>query len=241
MYRVISFEKQLGGAAGSWNVYVGAVAKPNTPNAPYCISNELICSVIGRFLWLPVPPAGIISSPNATHPFWFASFDFNLTGNSLPPVDPAKCEAELPELCAGVVLFDVLIGNSDRHPGNLSVDLLSSPKQMNVFDHSHALCGAQAGNGKQHLLDSQDKLATGGHCLLKVLSTDEHFRKWIDRIKVIPDFLIEEAAEEASAYGLTPEESSQVARFLKHRRDNIEEIIKANRAEFAGITMWSLL
>lgn len=241
MHRVVSFDKQLGGAAGSWLASVGAVAKPNTPNAPYCIPNELVCSVIGRFLYLPLPPAGIISSPKATHPFWFASFDFNLSGNSLPPIDPAKCEVELPELCAGVVLFDVLVGNSDRHPGNLSVDLLTTPKQMNVFDHSHALCGGQAGNAKQVLVDFQDKLATGGHCLLKVLSTDQHFQKWIDRIKAIPDFLIEEVVREASAYGLSSEESSQVVAFLRHRRDHIKEIIEANKAEFAGITQWSLL
>jgi hypothetical protein len=180
---------------------VAAVAKPNSPNAPYCIPNELICSVIGRFLRLPLPPAGIISSPKAVHPFWFASFDFNLTGNSLPPVDPVKCEAELPERCTGVVLFDVLIGNSDRHPANLSVDLLDTPKQMNVFDHSHALCGSVKDNGRQHLVDLRDKLAIGGHCLLKVLSTDHYFEKWISRIKLIPNFLIEEASDEASAYG----------------------------------------
>jgi hypothetical protein len=112
---------------------------------------------------------------------------------------------------------------------------------MSVFDHSHALCGAEAGNGRQHLFDVRDKLATSGHCLLKVLSTDQHFKKWIDRMKLIPDFLIDEASDEASAYGLTQDEASEAAAFLKHRRSRIEEIVIANKPEFSGVTQWSLL
>jgi hypothetical protein len=241
LHRAVSFDKQLAGASGGWLASIGAVAKPNSAGAPYCIPNELICSEIGRFLRLPLPPAGIICSPSAKHRFWFASLDFNLTGNSLPPVDATRCVAELPDMSSGLILFDVLVGNADRHTGNFSVDFLSNPPQMNVFDHSHALCGCEAGRGKQRLSDSRDKLAIASHCLLSVISSDDCFRKWIDRIRAIPDFLIEDITQQAATYGLTTDEASEVQTFLKYRRERIEDIIKGNKTEFKGIAHWSML
>ena len=140
-YRVLTYGKQLGiGVAGSQYITIQAVAKENSPSAPYCVPNELICGELGRLLRLPVPPMGIVTS--ATHQPMIASLDFNLTGNSLPPVDVVKCENELSELSAGLLIFDIWIANCDRHRKNFSVDFLTKPPQMNVFDHSHALLGA---------------------------------------------------------------------------------------------------
>src|SRR5947209_823354 len=98
-YRVVTFGRQINiGVAGSQYVTIQAVAKANGPNAPYCIPNELICGDIGRFLGLPVPPSGIVEASNTTGAPLFASLDFNLTGNALPPVDPVACFARLPDL-----------------------------------------------------------------------------------------------------------------------------------------------
>lgn len=47
--------------------------------------------------------------------YWFASLDFNLTGITLLPVDVTQCVNLLPELSAGLLLFDILIANCDRH------------------------------------------------------------------------------------------------------------------------------
>ena len=130
-YRIVAFGQQLGiGVAGSYWATISAVAKCNGPNAPYCIPNEWICGEIGRFLCLPVPPAGIIHAPQANPPNWFASLDFNLTGNALPPVDPTRCTGELPELSTGLLLFDILVANRDRHRQNFSVDFLASPPTL---------------------------------------------------------------------------------------------------------------
>jgi hypothetical protein len=89
------------------------------------VPNELICAEIGRFLCLPVSPEGIIHAPNVTPEDWFASLDFNLTGTALPPVDTAACVASLPDPSAGLLLFDILIANCDRHRGSFAVDLLA--------------------------------------------------------------------------------------------------------------------
>ena len=89
-YRIAAVGAQLGiGVAGSVNLTIDAVAKANSANAPYCIANEMICAEIGRFLRLPIPPGGIVTS--AHHPPMYASLNFNLTGVALPPVNPSLC------------------------------------------------------------------------------------------------------------------------------------------------------
>ena len=121
---------------------LSAIAKDNSL-APYCIPNELICGELARFLRLPVPPVGVVSQSAGTP--LFASRDFNLTGNSLPPVDVAACVQQLPRLSAGLLLFDIWVANCDRHAENFSVDFLATPPVMNIFDHSHALFGYAGG------------------------------------------------------------------------------------------------
>lgn len=157
IYRIESMGRQLGiGVAASRYVNLSAVAKENVSAAPYCIPNELICGELGRFLRLPVPPFGIVSQTSGG--VRFASLDFNLAGNALPPVDIANCLRILPSLSAGLLLFDIWVANCDRHAANFSVDFLATPPQMNIFDHSHALFGYATGQGQSRLLVLMDRL-----------------------------------------------------------------------------------
>lgn len=247
-YRIIQFGSQLGvGVAGSVYAEVSAVAKRNGDPVPYCIPNELICGEVARFLCLPVPPAGVIHAPHSPTHHWFASLDFNLTGNALPPVDPVDCHARLPDLTTGVVLFDILVANPDRHRGNLSMDASMAPPQMNVFDHGHALFGSVAGQGVQRLQGLRDQLGLSGtptepnqHCLLDAIASDAHFGKWMGRIRQLPNFYVEEVCLSAVGLGISDAEARAGIDFLKHRRDNIQQIVQNFRAEFRGITQWGL-
>lgn len=247
-YRIAAVGAQVGiGVADSVHLSIAAIGKENGLNAPYCIPNEMICSDIGRFLRLPVPPSGIVTSPVRAP--MFASLNFNLLGVALPPVDPPTCARLLPDLSTGLLLFDVLTGNSDRHAGNLSLDVTTAPPTMNVFDHSHALLGNRAGAGEARLANMADRLAvTGGpltrgnrHFLLDVIKTDAYFPNWIARIKKLPDFIIEGVCADATPFGITAAESTAVQRFLKRRRDKISDLITDNRAEFRAITTWSMI
>ena len=234
-YRIVSVGEQLGmGAAGSHYLRISAVAKQNSDKVPYCIPNEFISAEIGRFLGLPVPPCGICRQPEKNASDWFASLDFNLEGDTLPPVDPLKCVTELPRFSTGLLLFDVLIGNNDRHNRNLSVDFLAKPPIMSVFDHSHALLGHTKDQGKKTLEDSLDNLVLSKHCLLKVLPTDEYFSVWFERIARIPDFFLESRIEEVIGLGIDEEEAKAAYKFLQHRRDEIGEIVKQNRKGLAS-------
>jgi hypothetical protein len=248
-YRLLSFDHQMGiGVADARQVTVSAVAKTNSDNAPYCVPNELICGELGRFLRLPIPPCGVFRTSQAQSSYWFASMDFNLTGNSLPPVDPQRCVKELPHECTGLLLFDVLVGNCDRHRRNFAMDSSTNPPQMSVFDHSHALFGYVHGKGADRLAALRDRLGISWsehgrehrHCLLDVISTDDYFDEWITRLKALPDYLIDGLCNDAAETGVSADEAGKAAVFLKHRRANMRRIIDDNQAEFRGIKTWRL-
>ncbi len=252
-YKIESLGRQLGiGIAGSRYVSLSAIAKSNGPNAPYCIPSELICCELGRFIGLPIPPVAMVSEPGGGVGPVFASLDFNLAGNTLPPVDVAKCLQLLPSLSTGLLLFDIWMANCDRHPANFSVDFLSTPPQMSVFDHSHALFGYTASGGQSRLQQLRDRLGISWktnnpvdsgkhrHCLLDSLNLDDHFAHWHDRIKLTPDFFVQDRCEAALAFGATQLEVDAAVDFILHRRDRMMSIIKESRAEFTGIKTWRL-
>jgi hypothetical protein len=128
LYRMVSFDKQLNtGVTDTSQVTVSAVAKCNSVDSPYFVPNEYFCGELGRFLRLPIPPCALLSAPDHEVTQWFASLDFNYMGNSLPPVLPEKVVEFLPDLSTGVIVFDVLVANGDRHPANLAVDAVYRP------------------------------------------------------------------------------------------------------------------
>lgn len=250
IYKLRALGRQVGvGVAGTHYATLEAFAKDNTA-VPYCIPNELICAELARFLRLPMPPTALVA--DGTNAPWFASLSFDLNGNTLPPVDPARCVKELPELSTGLLLFDIWVGNCDRHVGNFQVDFSTKPPHMDIFDHSHALCGYVAGQGEARMTALMDRLGisvdpadptksgTHRHCLVDVLNTDDHFGTWIDRIKLAPDYILESVVREAQPYGLTSQETTAGIRFLKHRRNTLEGLIEAHQAEFKSIQNWRL-
>jgi len=251
-YRLLSIGDQLKiGVAGSRHLTIAAVGKQNMPGEPYCIPNEMICGALGRFLCLPVPPSGVMSKEDGES--WFASLNFNLTGNDLPPVTPAECVSKLPSLSAGILLFDIWIANPDRHTKNLALDSFAKPPLMSVFDHGHALFGYAKDKGKERLAARESKNSLGiswkhedpiesgknRHCLLDVVNSDEHFNHWMERIELTPDFYIEEVCRDALPYGLNIDECAAAIDFLKKRRATIRNLVDTNKSEFTAITKWS--
>jgi hypothetical protein len=133
-YKVWAWGGPVGlGATGSVFVGMSAVAKMATPAAPYIVGNELVCNMIARALLLPCPPGALLQKNGDTY---FCSLDFNTAGHALPPISPSTVVGALPELSWGVVLFDVLIMNADRHPQNISYNTTTG--ELTLFDHSHA-------------------------------------------------------------------------------------------------------
>jgi hypothetical protein len=247
-FRIVYLGPQIGaGVTEGVTVSIHAVAKKNGPKAPYCVANEVVCAEIARFLGLPVPPAGVVHSPRGNDLF-FASLDFNLTGNALPPLNATKCVQALPDLSTGVLLFDIFIANSDRHGRNLSVDFSTRPPSMNIFDHGHALFGSLESQGAARLQKLRDRLGISAgsrtqgnrHCLIDQVNTDAHFGGWLDRIRLIPDYVIEDLCKELPGLGCTKAESDAACDFLKYRRGKMSQIVEDHKTEFTAIRSWRL-
>jgi hypothetical protein len=219
--------------------------------SPYCVANEIICAELGRFIGLPIPPYAITRTvgDEFSDRDLVSSLDFNWDGRNLSPVEPDYCVKALPSLCTGIVAFDVLIANADRHDENVAVDRTDSPKDMRVFDHDGALFGNIAGEGINRLNAMEGRLGitgnapTGGnrHIFIDTVVTNEHFNFWIKRLYEIPEGFIERLCNRAKEFGITQEESSRAERFLASRKREIQGLIVKYRSEFTGIKSWPSL
>jgi hypothetical protein len=256
---------RVGGPVGSGitqphTATVQAVVKRNTSDDPYCVANELICGHLGQFIGLPIPPCGLFVEPRSpTLPPFFGSLSFNVTGDDLPPADPGGCVAAYsdpahprPDVVVGTLLFDVWVGNGDRHVRNLALDTAVSPPQLHVFDHSWALFGRERGKGAARLHRLRDELgvsesssASGNrHCLLDTVRTNARFPFWLDRIRQVPDFVVTDVIDAVFRAGLIDGAEVTAARgFLQFRRAKLSAIINNSRAEFTRIpdADWSQL
>jgi len=226
--------------------YVQAWHRTSWEASPFCIPNEYICGEIGRFLRLPIPPFSI--TYGVDDKYFFTSLNFNFDREEqLPPIEPDVTWNRLQSLCTGVLLFDILIANSDRHDANLAADSVGSPNAISVFDHDQALFGGGfplKGIDRLNALTGRLGISNGEvtqgnrHCLLDVANSSESFGEWFKRIESIPDWFIDEVCSEAGQYGLSADEVETVQMFLKHRRNSIEQIIKDSAKQFTLITSW---
>jgi hypothetical protein len=143
------------------------------------------------------------------------------------------------------VLFDVLIGNPDRHDENLRADDRQKPRRIAVYDHDVALFGALS-PGTERLAELGSMLGIAGetaastvHCLLPVLTTAEHFEVWLERIADIPAWFIKDTCETVVQKLLVSREEANAAeRFLVDRRKNLGAVLDRHRDKFPAITNW---
>jgi hypothetical protein len=179
----------------------------------------------------------------------FVSFKYGSSGVTPDDVNPAECAKHLPQLAAGIVLFDALIANSDRHTSNLKVDSPLQPTEIEVFDHDHALFGAIGGHAQKRMNDVWDRLGTSGgpetggnvNCLLVELDTCKHFPEWINRIAMIPEWYIRALCDEVVGMSVTRDEADLAFMFLRHRRESLASIVNCHRKSFPKIRDWGLL
>jgi hypothetical protein len=175
---------------------------------------------------LPCPPGALLERSGDTY---FCSLDFNHAGHALPPINAAAVVSALPELAWGITLFDILIMNVDRHHQNISFD--TNTKEVTIFDHSHAFMTPN-GDIDTTLKANQDKPAMGGHCLATELNTWNGFSSWAGKIKLLPDFCLEGAVDEACHVGIPQGKKTAIYDFLRSRRDGIDSIVTNNKAQF---------
>jgi len=234
------------GVNDAWVLTSQSIGKENSPESPYLLANEWICGRIAQFLCLPIPPFAMMRRPGMRG--MFASLRFGKGDQPPSDCDPEILARAQPRISTGIVLFDALIANSDRHVGNLYVDRPSRPRRVIIFDHDRAMFGSFDRYGIRRLTEMRDRLAMSGgsrsggwrHCLMDYLETSEHFSEWIDRIAQVPEWFIRHTCGELNGLNIEPEELEAAIDFLIYRRDRMWLIVNENRDEFPRISSWGL-
>jgi hypothetical protein len=234
------------GASDTWYVELRGYAKVTSASVPYCVANEYVCGRIGALLGLPIPPGGVIQPQTDEQGAAWVTLNFSPKNEPLPPIDPATVVAAVPDLSAGVIVFDLLIANTDRHTGNLA--LLPSKKRLDVFDHSHALMGARQGRVQQRLGELRsatglsgaavDDIGSNRHCLIDHVTDAPALLGWAEELQsIVSDRFLNRICAEAASLGVgaTPEEMMRVEEFLRERRGNAKRLLYEHRDEFTAI------
>ncbi len=229
--------------------YVGAIHKRQHPDRPYRFANEYICGRIAHYLLLPCPPFAITyfdsqEGIKIKRAFLFSSLDFDFERDTFPPADFDACYQAMPDLCAGILAFDILVANPDRVRRNIWCDDTTKPTKILIFDHDVALLRWQE-DGASRMLPSSDELGldlTGGssntHPFLKRIDSCTCFDEWHTKIASLPRWLIKQIARDAEKFGITRTESNWVSGLLEYRSRNLEAIVKSNRTEFPNVHDW---
>lgn len=244
------------GVNDSWIVETLSLGKEgSSPNDdhPYLVANEFVAANIAWFLRLPIPPFALMRPLHGKA--MFTTLHVNPKRDGAPrDANPRRLVETDPRLCTGIILFDALIANIDRHAGNVLVDDPKAPKQIHVIDHDRSVFGHMGGDDNWRFTNLVDRLALNGneqncglgagrHCLLDWLNTAEHFNHWFGWIEAIPNLFIESICEEVIGLNITAEQARSAARFLKDRKGRISEIVLSNKEEFTKIKKksWGLV
>lgn len=226
-YKVLAISGPVGdGISGSIYIAMSAVAKKANAAEPNIVINELFCNLLARALFLPAPPGALLENGGEDY---FCSLDFNLSGQALPPTPIPQLVSSFPRICWGILLFDVLVMNPDRHHKNLSFDRTTSTIQ--IFDHSRAFLPLKETIDSM-MAAQKGKLGFDGHCLKNEINSTDGFDLWVKRIKSLPDYVIEETVAEICTIGFPVDKKSITTDFIKSRRDSIDSIVNNNIAEF---------
>lgn len=234
-YKVIGWGPNIGdGVSQAQYLQLSGVAKRNSTAEPNIVAAEMIAARLGQAILLPIPPAFIVEGEKGP---WFASLDFNLAGESLPPVEPAEIVTRFPATSAGIVVFDAWIMNRDRHCWNLAHHTQTG--RLQVFDHSRALMPSI---GQREFAERfRNALAIGHHhCLARHIVDEFPLAQWIDRIRRIPTYYIREVLAEAVPLGLEPDNVTYFLNLLLERRGRLPQLLRENRRYFPALRQLGL-
>jgi hypothetical protein len=250
IYRITKMgDARRAGINRPFEARVGGFAKSND-ESPYTIANEVVSARIGQVLGLPVP-AGVLSQ-DGEKKFHYLSLNVGQEGRELPPVIPPDFCAEEPLLAAGVVVFDVLIANGDRHRKNLSRDTTfdNEPARVSVYDHGHALFGTDPPTGPDRLELANDRLGctddeaciARDSCLIDQPLDCRLIDQWVQRAKEIPAFVFADICREIGetpGLNVNPFQADDLANWLAGRASGLSNLIWQNREAFPAVN-WGL-
>lgn len=242
----------IGGASGEKRFFtVQYLGKLNNPEFPFTVANEVVATQIGIALGLNLPTVITHTTAGETLAL-IQMIDRDPAMQAPPPVTSQKLRdyvAESPDEIHAAIVFDLYVANNDRAFGperrNLAID---THGRLQLYDHGNACfyrhrptVGVTAGVARldaveRDLTELFDMDHKGNH-YWEFLTDWDLVRKWCDRIRQLPDFMLEAAVGRIPRALSHPEESERrrLTSFLLDRQSYLFEHIEKWKSHFPGL------
>ncbi|MCG7946237.1 MAG: hypothetical protein N0C84_07825 [Candidatus Thiodiazotropha taylori] len=166
--------------------------KLDGPESPHCVYNEQVALKLAQTLHIPTANGVLVTVGDGPA---YASLEIALPGIPLPDLHRglySKAANAYPDAAAATFVFDLWIGNTDRH-NNIKASLVTPNMPLYLaFDHSHALLNIESSAMKsiQTLRDANSIIITN-HPFVG-LTDMQLVDKWVGRIASTPPEFIDE-------------------------------------------------
>ena len=218
------------------------VAKfPGNPDGTRVLINEYVCACFAQMLQLPIPSFELLFINN------IESYSNYLEGIELVngtvfcsrmidkasqvPGYRALSKVSNRDDIVKILIFDVIIGNNDRNPGNLLINLKN--KSLVMIDHSHVFIYEAIWDADQLKKTIKSEISIGemNQFSFNMLSVEiskvdkEVIKKFKEKIKSInKDDIINIVNSVPSDWNITNDDKEALAEFLYNRIERIDEI-----------------
>ncbi|GAA5511225.1 hypothetical protein [Novipirellula caenicola] len=209
---------------------LNVIVKHSDNKRRFMVSNEIVALGFAQYLHLPVPPGGVVMNRAGTQPRFFSLEIFPDGPKPTPHADPAVIADKFTALCWGITLFDALLINKDRRPGNLAYD--EKFDAIAIFDHGNCLFGTP---GRQKIRNHVDLIGTGDHCLEKNLKRATGYKGWIEAIRDIPDAFIRNTVARGEGVGYSRDDCQFISEQLISRKARLHEFVLKQIEKFASL------
>jgi hypothetical protein len=226
-----------GGKGVSYSCRMGVMAKKMLPDSdsPYELFNEIVGATLASLCGLPVLVPAVFRH---NHDFYTVTPFIVSYDEGTPPPTGNEIRRKLkenPRFLHGMILIDVWLGNNDRKADNILYGIYSNEVYLIDYGNSLLYRGRERGVERLNSLsimpsnfDSEKK----PYHYKDILENETLVHFWAERIRSIPDWMIEEIIRKGaqSLYLLDPQiqiENIEIAtwNFLQSRRIQMEELI----------------
>lgn len=213
------------GATSSSLCTLDAVLKFDCDDTPHGVYNEHVALKLGQVLNMPVA-AGVLTATSDGQTY--ASLHVGSPGMTLPDVPEAmrpSVASSYPMEVAGLVAFDILIGNADRSNNFKATTQSPHLRIFAAFDHGATLLGIDEDPEVSISRLATDDLIARQHPFYGLVQ-QPHLDHWIDRIEALTDEQVAECCTFGKPFrAVRVEWQAKLGETLAIRKDNIGTII----------------
>lgn len=221
LYRLERIEpRRLASVTGPRRATVNAIVKSDGPEAEHCVYDEFVASQLGQMMGLPVAAGVLLEKSNHVV---YASLELATIADRPARISPRRAATLYPAATAGLLVFDILIGNRDR-ARNFCVGRAAGIDRLMAFDHSHALLDIES------TVDRSLSRLGGGDLIainhpFRDLVEAARVQTWLDRIEAFPDSTLLECCLVGSVGEASEAVQQDLAVTLVKRRRRLRELL----------------